>query len=49
MDKGWIGKLIRYNGRRYTIIDVIQSCYRKAIFIAEDVKTKAVIRITREI
>jgi len=48
-DNYWIGRNIRYNGRRYIIIDVIQSCYNQATFVAEDIITKARRIITRKL
>jgi len=45
----WLGKNIRYKGRRYIIIDVIYSCHSRATFLAEDIKTKVRRQITRKL
>ena len=48
-NKAWIGRNIRYEGRRYIVIDVLYSCHSKATFLAEDIKTKVQKRITRRL
>lgn len=45
----WVGRNIRYEGQRYIVIDVIDSCFSKATFLVEDIKTKVQRRITRKL
>jgi len=45
----WIGRNIRFEGRRYIVIDVLYSCHTKATFLVEDIKTKAQKKITRKL
>lgn len=45
----WIGRNIRFEGRRYIVIDVVYSCHTKAIFLVEDIKTKVQRQIIRKL